>query len=1135
MRMESCLVACLAVSSIVSAAAWAEAGSLVIPAWSYARGNAQIHADPDQYADAGPVVGSGPERPWGWTVEYDFDVPVTSNYTLQICYAAAEARPIEIYFDGQHMGKCCMGVTFGSASSGKSAQVTWNSSGAKWEGLYQSDLWRKLQPITEGRHTLKITRSGPLPHLVALRLDTPTDFPEDWSPPKYTVRDLDRIPVAFRKAFSSVAVLPKPVEDSTTNKAPGSLTIPAWSFDRGNARIDASPDEYADAGPLAGGGPEQPADAVAEYDIDFPVAGDYTLHFKYAAAEARPVDVWLDNRRVGKGCTGITIGTRPTEYPVRFSWNSRSAKWEGLHDHKQGRLVKLSVTKGKHTLKITRRGPLPHLAALRLDTLTAFPEDWKQPERKVDLSRVPPRYHSVFLPPGAVNVAALRLAIQDTIATAGPRYPGGRQYLEELSKLEAERIAAAARTAEDQQEIEDALEALRRRAMLAHPALKFDKLLFLKRPSSGYGHTYADQHDKEIGGSLCVLSPVASHGKVTPLVPELEGGLFDRFDLSFDAKKVVFAYRTEDTPFRIYEIDIDPVAEKMAPGSLRQLTFGGEEEARAIQCQVGGGQRRFHDMDPVYLPNGKIMFTSTRAQRIVFCAPGASVTTLYVMDADGKNLRRISESPVNETAPSVLDDGRVIYTRWEYVDKGLGNGQGLWAVRPDGSGSDHVYKNNTVYPAGMSNARSIPGSQRLVTVAGNHHHTAIGPVVLVDARRSRRTTDAMTCITPEIGYPPSMGYPSTGFGTFMDPFPFSEKLFLVSHDPRPKHEGQNGFGIYVLDAWGNRAELYRDPDLSCFEPIPLRPRRRLTEIARLAPRSGERSYGRQTVAVGDRATDEEKTASLYVQDIYQGMTGIERGRVKYVRVMGALEWPWGENGISWSLGTDPHRKKIFGVAKVHEDGSAYFTVPADENLFFQALDVDFMTLQQMSTFINLMPSEQRGCIGCHELRRKTPGLGTQPLALDHPAQTLAPQPGDTGPRMIDFTVDVQVTLDKRCVGCHSGKQPQGRLDLVGVPIGKFSRSFDNLIESGLVSYRDCRYGAAHFLAVPPLTHGSHRSKLVEQIRSESCRANLTREEFIKIVTWIDANVPYYGTYRGKRELRDKDAPDFRALPLAVSE
>jgi len=380
--------------------------------------------------------------------------------------------------------------------------------------------------------------------------------------------------------------------------------------------------------------------------------------------------------------------------------------------------------------------------------------------------------------------------------------------------------------------------------------------------------------------------------------------------------------------------------------------------AEAIRChswQGRGINRGFDDMDPCYLPNGKIMFASTRSMRNVFCA-GSTVTTLYVMDADGKNVRCISAGPINETAPCLLDDGRVIYTRWEYVDKGLGNGQSLWAIRPDGSGSDHVFKNNTVRPAGMSNARSIPGSRRIVTIGGTHHNTAVGPVVLVDTRRSRRGTEAMTCITPEIGYP-CMGHPIYKFGFFMNPYPFSEKFFLVSHMTGDGRRNRAGYGLYALDAWGNRTELYRDPNASCYEPTPLLPRRRPTQIA----------------PVEIAGVKQEKTGTLFIQDVYEGMTGIERGRVKYVRVMGALPWPWSQRGMNTvGMNVDVHRKKVYGIVKVHKDGSAYFTVPAKENIFFQAIDENYMSLQQMPTFVNLMPGENRSCIGCHERRRKAP-------------------------------------------------------------------------------------------------------------------------------------------------------------------
>ncbi len=1118
----------------------AEAGTLVIPAWAFDRGNAVIHADPAKYADAGPVVGGGERQPWGWRVEYDIEYPVDGMYRLHIQYASAEARPIEVSFDTRNIGKCCTGIGVSPGSSGES---TWKSSGARWEillhefGAPDNLSNDRKQKAKAGKHTIILTSRKPLPHLVSLRITTPETFPESWQPPQYKVRDMDSIPAKFHELFTGpsnvdVAALRQPVEDPSRPKNGGSLTIPAWTFDRGNVRIYTDPNQYANAGPLVGGGPQPHEEGRVEYDIDFPVGGDYTLTIRYASAEPRPVDVLLDGRNLGRACAGVAFGSAPFEYPVRLSGDSWAAMKNREVFSKDGEPVKLSLTKGRHTLKLARRGPLPNLLDLRLDSLTASPKGWEQPERKMrHMDRAAPAHRASFLPPDAVNIAALRLAIEDTIKTFGPRYAGGEQYLKQLAGLEKQELAATAAGTDEQQKAEIALTSLRREAMLAHPLIDFDKLLFLKRTASGYGHTYTDQHSFAMGGNLCVLSPVSPDGKVTTLVPELEGGMFDRFDLSYDAKKVVFGYKkSEDRSFRIYEIDLDPVKGTMVPGSLRQLTFGSDEEAEAIRCygaqggKARGYYRGFDDMDPVYLPDGKILFVSTRSQQNTYCAV-STVTTLYVMDADGKKMQRLSAGPINETAPSVMDDGRVVYTRWEYVDKGLGNGQSLWAIRPDGSGSDHVFKNNTVWPAGMSNARSIPGSNSLVTIGGTHHNTAVGSVILVDTRRSRRGTEAMTCITPEIGYP-CMSHPVSKFGFFMDPYPISQKLFIVSHVPGARDKEKPQYGIYVLDAWGNRAELCRDLKLACYEPIPLRPRRKPMKIVPLTPVNGN--------VVQAEAAATEEAGSLFVQDVYQGMTGIERGRVKYLRVMGALKFPWGaDRGMNTvGLNVDIHRKKVYGVVKVHEDGSAYFYVPANENLFFQALDENYMLLQHMPSFINLMPGENKSCIGCHEHRRRAPAAApAQTLAMSHPIQTLAPQPGDNGPRMVHYAVDVEPILDKHCVSCHGGREPKGRLDLTGVPTARFSRSYENLIGRNLVSYMDCRYGRAHFRPEPPLSFGSHLSKLVAQIRKDPCKGDLTTGEFIKITTWIDANVPYYGTYDGKKELQYKDEPDFRPAPL----
>jgi hypothetical protein len=229
--------------------------------------------------------------------------------------------------------------------------------------------------------------------------------------------------------------------------------------------------------------------------------------------------------------------------------------------------------------------------------------------------------------------------------------------------------------------------------------------------------------------------------------------------------------------------------------------------------------------------------------------------------------------------------------------------------------------------------------------------------------------------------------------------------------------------------------------------------------------------------------------------------------------------------------------------KVHEDGSAYFTVPADENVFFQALDKDFMALQEMSSYINLMPGEHRACIGCHEKRRKAPGVASGlAMAMDYPAQIPFPQPGETGPRMVDFTADIQPILDAHCIKCHSGPKPKGRLDFVNTPSGKFSRSYDSLKGSGTICYRGG--GKAGIRSTPPLTHGSRASRLPAMLLKghpaspsgsavTSPAVKLSREEFVRFVTWIDANIPYYGTYRGSRSIEDKDDPNYRALPVTM--
>jgi hypothetical protein len=1173
MKSELLKLTILAAACLAGAAATADAGTIMIPAWAFDRGNGRIETDPAGAADAGPVVSGGERKSWGWTLEYDVDFPTEGKYYLYVQYASDAARPVEVFFDTRDTGnKFCNGITLSKGSPGKPGPPTSKSSAARWEllrnrfGGPDSMSPTRNGDAKVGKHTIILASRRPLPNIIALRLETDKAFGADWKPPKYKARDIDSIPPGRRGLLKlpemSVEDMRKAVKPAPRPRYSGKLNIPACTFDRGNVVIYASPDKYANAGPIIGSGDGSTGRTTVEYDIDFPVAGDYTLNLRYASPQARPLEVFLDGKHAGRTCNSVTFLSPPRVRPVVTTGESWEAVW-CVDD-----LVTMSVPKGKHTLKLTRGGAFPNLSELRLDSAQGFEKGWKQSDRQMrHRDRVPVRDRSVFLPPDGVNVGALKLAIEDTIGAYGRKYPGGQDYLKRLAAFEKKpstiTLAVAGKSfkgsrtwageenlaPEEPSKTDQALKSLRSDALLGHPMLKFGckKLLFIKRQPYT-GHIYEDQHNSKMGGSLCMLSPVRPDGKVTSLVPQLDGGLFGRFDLSYDATKVVFSYKpkpqTSDpkakkpkhnghNPFRIYEIRLDPKTGTTVPGSLRQLTFDDEFETAAIKrhfdLHSGGGGRGvvgqgFHDTDPVYLPNGNIAFMSARSQRSVFCFT-TTVSSLHVMDANGGNIKCISQGPLTEMGPSVMDDGRIVYTRWEYLDKGLGNGQALWAVRPDGSGVDHVYKNSTMRPSGMIHPRSVPGSRRIVTVANPHCGRQGGSVILIDNRITRRTAEAMTSITPEIAYP-CMYHSVWHMGYFLSPYPFSEKFFLVSHVPGARYKKDKPkYGIYALDAWGNRAMLYGDPEISCFQPLPLRPRKKPTNVA--------------PVDLAEMKSD--KTCTMFVQNVYEGMTGIKKGRVKYIRVMGVLPWPWDEQGIfRIGLPGAVHRKKIYGVAKVHKDGSAHFNVPAEQNIFFQALDENYMQLQHMATFINMRPGEKRSCIGCHEHRKNAPrGTRNRPMATAHPVQSLAAQPGDKGPRMVHYATDVQATLDKHCVRCHSADKPKGRLDLTGTPTNDWCSSYQNIVGKGLVSVRNCGFGRSQYVPQPPLSYGSHLSRMVAKMQKAPCKGKLSREEFIKIVTWIDANCPFYGTYRGKRDIKDKDDPNFRPPPrygkMAMSE
>jgi hypothetical protein len=743
-------------------------------------------------------------------------------------------------------------------------------------------------------------------------------------------------------------------------------------------------------------------------------------------------------------------------------------------------------------------------------------------------------------------------------------YPAGA-YAARIGALRAKVAALAATDPEGRAlaALREEVEALKRLALVQeNPLLKGRELVFARRYTYDSQHYYDDYYAGLVkwGGNITAVE--LTTGRTRDLIDrKLEGGIFDRYDLSRDGKRIVFGYRPpRPDGYRLWEQNLDG-------SGLRQLTFPPADEAERVLKHSGYALAALQqdprlyghwtdDMHPCYLPDGRIAFVSSRSEVTVLCGGHSlTCTTLHRIDADGANLRQLSQGALTESTPTVMDDGRILYTRWEYVFKGIAAIQPLWSMRPDGTGSEEVYGDNIDNPGVFFAGRQIPGApDKVVALGCSHEPLAVGSVRVIDRKKDRRAKEAMVSLTPEVETEGLMGLHQMRNGRrsehdaygpfFTDPFPLSESFFLVSHNPDRRYNDLRGYQLSLIDTFGNRVTVYQDPELSCFQPMLLEPRETPPILSRLCDETPE---GR------------DKEATVTLVDLYRGLKGVKPGTIKYLRVLEQIPRSWVASQVSpgdtypgqataVSLSTHIWIAVLLGVVPVEADGSACFRVPARRNIFMQALDENYMQVQGMRTFVNFQPGETRSCIGCHDPRdgSQTP---ERPLALAKGASSLQPQPGDAGPRPLHYPSDVQPLLDKHCVRCHGGDAPKAGLDLRGTETEFFSASYENLLVKGAVSFLQewiCppagKRGPSHVgngamlhaEAKPPYALGSHASKLVRQLLKGHQGVKLEQAEFVRLATWVDANAQYYGSYYGKKNIRYKGAKDFRPVPTLES-
>jgi hypothetical protein len=736
------------------------------------------------------------------------------------------------------------------------------------------------------------------------------------------------------------------------------------------------------------------------------------------------------------------------------------------------------------------------------------------------------------------NFALERPATQSSLSPWSVAHPTRASLVEKLGDLEARWT--------------------RRRTALANPLLDFDDILFTRRVPGSFVHM-SDQYYgwwSRPGGGICILRNFKSeHPAVECLTDSFQQpGSFLRPMLSCDAKKVLFSWCRhypglarepnkmdkrnvpEDAFYHVFEMNIDPSTPLGAGGpAVRQLTHG-----------------KYDDIDARYLPDGRIVFLSTRrgvavqagretARRTlatpdlpdayVRCGGGearpVAVYTLHTMNADGADLLAISPFEMFEWEPSVANDGTILYSRWDYIDRSNTPFMSLWTTHPDGTDTRLVFGNYTRDPHCVFEPRNIPGSSKIIFTASGHHSQTMGSLVLLDPTVNTEGDPPMTRLTPEVKFPEAEGWPEEYYA---NPWPLSEQLYLVAWGRNDSLNGQppaaaldaatvrileaHGspwaggrqmpwMGLYLFDAQAGRQLLYRDPEMACMYPIPLKPRP-------LPPVLPQRANW-----------DGPQEGRFLVTDVTRGLTTARPGDIKSLRIVAVppKTHPVMNHPAIGLTGDDPG-KCVLGTVPVDADGSAHFVAPSGVNLFFQALDAQGRALQTMRSVSYVQPGETRACVGCHENRHTAPPPGPAPAAAFRRPSKIAPGPEGSWPFRYDQLV--QPVLDRSCVACHG----EGT-NLVLTA----TRSYNALVLYGKPSVND-RVQADYHRGASQEGQGLARdAALVRWLdRADTpCAGKLDADGWSRLILWLDLYGQRLGSFsdeqeRELRELRARWAP-----------
>jgi len=688
----------------------------------------------------------------------------------------------------------------------------------------------------------------------------------------------------------------------------------------------------------------------------------------------------------------------------------------------------------------------------------------------------------------------------------------------ELGRLDAR--LAALEAAEDvpegvRREIYLQARWLARKIAFSNPLLDFDKILFIKRHDPGglfhMVHQYYGFCATPGGGLFVLTDPFSANPKLTNLLAEsvvadgrlagrkLVPGAFLSPEVSYDGQTILFAYT-------------EALAEgvEWSPRSCYHIFKVGADGSGLVQLTDGP----WNDFDPCVLPSGRIAFITERRGGYLRCGGSAPpfdspTYTLYSMAPDGSDVICLSFHETHEWHPSVNDDGMIVYTRWDYVDRDTNVAHHIWTCFPDGRDPRSFHGN---YPAKRESRpwmemsiRAIPGSHRYVATAAAHHGHAFGSLVLIDPRiEDDGAMSQITRLTPDVPLPESEQAirPIRDCMVYGTAWPLSEDDYLCVYDAAAKNRG-----IYWIDRFGNRELLYRDPAISCLSPMPLRSRPRPPVIPPGTTQAADAAKGADAADHGATAA----VMNVYDSD-FKWPEGTKITALRIIQVLPKTTAPNNQPRIG--VGNQTNARAVLGTVPVEADGSAYFQAPVGRLIYFQALDERGMAVQSMRSGTYVHPGERLSCQGCHERKHRPPGRPARlPSALLRPPSKIKPEADGSNP--FSYVRLVQPVLDRHCAGCH---RQQKALDLTGTIEGEYgwTRSYANLaaeygfyFHSSKGSINAGVHGGSRTI---PGEFGARAAKLLEYLDQRHHGVQLPEEDFHRLTLWLDCNSEFYGAY-----------------------